>query len=648
MRHRWSIKRRSTWALIAAPVLVLASLSIAAASAATHHNHASAPAGAAAERYVPSQYTVQPDKANMLDCNGWSKKYTAIIHGFGEHCTDPRGIALKSMVTNCKGNHGGPYTTVDRFADNCHYVGHDEPSVKFISSKPGSGYQFTYYLQLPTDPTAAPTDTGSVVHYFELSPAPWFGLPICDPSSYPIHSCKPHSDSNSGEWNNKHDAGSAFMELQFYPPGNPPFEDSVSCDATHWCAAMTIDSLEATYGLTFLNENCTEPINFAYLQRNGKPTGPPSPQKTDASSFVPNSETLEMNPGDVLKLSFTDPLTGPKAGFTATVTDLTTHQTGYMIASAHNGFMDTNYKSCAGKKFTFHAEYNTARQQNQVPWAALEGGVIMEQETGHSEVCTSLEPDSLDPTTEPGFSDPSTYDTCVGGNEGGTTSVGEGPCDATTLTCTGSQTQGPDGESQACPSDSLESGDLCEYADGTCLPAGSRSVTINGQTTTMDSPINWCQANRWQNGDLDFDGLPYQPGSWPGNSPDVPTSLRYAGPFTKGGATYPQIQFESDIPGSEFLCNTVSGAGCTVPPEDANFYPFWSLTKAQSIGTLFKSGTCIWNFGNTNPGVTLTDFGGDHEYGKYDTARPFGTNISKVLKNPELTFSGCGALRAPK
>jgi hypothetical protein len=35
------------------------------------------------------------------------------------------------------------------------------------------------------------------------------------------------------------------MELQFYPPGYQPFQDAISCDATHWRAAVTIDSLES-------------------------------------------------------------------------------------------------------------------------------------------------------------------------------------------------------------------------------------------------------------------------------------------------------------------------------------------------------------------------------------------------------------------
>ena len=72
-----------------------------------------------------------------------------------------------------------------------------------------------------------------------------------------------------------------------------------------------------------------------------------------------------------------------------------------MTASAGNGFMNTNYKTCAGTPFTFHAEYNTAAQQNQVPWAALEGGVLMQQEIGHSEVCASLA--NKDPVNDPGL-----------------------------------------------------------------------------------------------------------------------------------------------------------------------------------------------------------------------------------------------------
>jgi len=192
---------------------------------------------------------VAPNPVNELDCNGWSHAYGTVRKFAGELCTDP------IKVINGKAT---------RFSDNNWYVGHDEPSVKFISSAPGSGNTMSYLMKLSRDPVAAPTSTGSVTDYAQLSPAPWFGLPICDPNSFPQNACTPDSDTNDPNV-----AGSAFMELQFYPPGFTPFIDNVSCSATKWCAALNIDSLECSQGGFApggCNQNCTEPVNFAFIQ----------------------------------------------------------------------------------------------------------------------------------------------------------------------------------------------------------------------------------------------------------------------------------------------------------------------------------------------------------------------------------------------
>jgi hypothetical protein len=568
--------------------------------------------------------SVAPNSVNELDCNGWSAKYQAVRKLAGDLCTDP------IKVVNGKGN---------RFVDNGWYVGHDEPSVKFISSAPNSGNTMSYLMKIPVDPRKAPTPTGSVTNYGELSIAPWFGLPMCDPNSYPQNPCTPDSDSNTGS-GLPTDAGSAFMELQLYPPGFTPFVDSESCSASKWCAALTIDSLECTFGFATCNPNCEEPVNFAYLQTNGIPAGPPSPQLADVSTFLPNRHTLMINPGDVLALSITD----PPQGFTATVRDLTTHQTGFMTASANNGFMNTSISTCNGTPFTFHAEYNTASIENRVPWAALEGGVLMEQEIGHSEACGSLtnqDPTSFSYANGQSFTDNHTFDTCVGGSEG-KGQTGEGPCNPTTDICQNAETQGPDGP-QACPTDNADSGVLCEYADGWCFPKGTRAVTINGVQTTAESALNECFADRYQNGDLDFDGISYQPYTWPNGGPNHPTAFQYIGPFNAKGKPYPQVQFESDIGGSSFLCDTATGAGCTVPPISASFYPFWSLSPSSS-GLAAKGTGCVWNFGNVLP-RTIEDFGGDAQYGAPDLSWYGGTSISAPMANPQFAGS-CATKRA--
>jgi hypothetical protein len=566
---------------------------------------------------APARSATSSSKINLGDCNATFMERL---------CTDP---------------HGKPYDGhLSRFRDPITgaYVGHDEPSVKFISSRPGSGNTFTYGMQLSRDPARAPTASGSVTHYGELSVTPWFGLPMCDPNSYPLNPCKPLSDRNTG-LDTPTDVGSAFMELQFYPPGFTPFIDSTSCSRTQWCAALTIDSLECTFGFAKCNNNCIEPVNFAFLQTNGVPAGPPAPNTATAASLLGNGRTLKMNPGDRVTVSVSD-VTGSgspdRGGLKASVKDLSTGQTGFIVASAANGFQNTSIADCSGTPFSFHAEYGSAKQQNQVPWAALEGGVLMQQEIGHGEACSSVSNQLPFSATFPdgsSYTDPNVFQTCNGGQEGrGVT--GEGPCDPNTGLCQNATTQGPDGP-VACPTNDAGSGALCEFSDGFCFPQGSRPVTIDGIATTESSELNFCYQDAFQNGDLDFDGTGYQ-ADWPDGSRNHPTSIAYTGPFTRGHP-YPDIQFETDAAASEALCDVVTGSGCTAPPIGAAFYPFWSLTNQLS-----SSGACVWNFGNDIANVTTNDFGRDAQYGTPDVARFGGTLTSAVMANPALA-ANCAA-----
>jgi hypothetical protein len=558
--------------------------------------------------------TIAPNPANELDCNGHSGKYVT-VRPTAATCVDPVKVVNGKRF---------------RFEDNEHYIGHDEPSVKFISHTPGSGNTMSYLTRIPVDPKASPTPSGSVTNYGELSVAPWFGLPMCDSLSFPQGSCTPDSDGN-----NPNVAGSAFMELQVYPPGYTPFVDSMSCSATQWCAALNIDSLECNASGT-CNDNCIEPVNFAYLQTNGVPAGPPNPQQTNVSTLTPNANTLKINGGDVLRVSISD----PPQGFTTTIRDLTTHQTGTMTASAANGFSDTNMSDCSGVPHTWHAEYSTAAQQNQVPWAALEGGVLMQQEIGHAEVCNSVT--NKDPFTFTGgsqsYTDPNDFDTCVGGTEG-PNATGEGPCNAAGI-CQNATTQGPNGP-VACPTNDSNSGALCEFADGSCFQKGTRTATVNGAPVTEFSAANFCLAGRFQNGDLDFDGTSYQSFTWPDGTRNHPTAFDYVGPFQANGNPYPQIQFETNVGGSENLCDIATGANCTVPPQGSKFYPFWSLSPQPAPLGSHRT-VCVWNFGNVLPN-TFKTFGKDAEYGTPDVARFGGTSTSAVQPNPQFT----GACNGP-
>ncbi len=222
----------------------------------------------------------------------------------------------------------------------------------------------------------------------------------------------------------------------------------------------------------------------------------------------------------------------------------------------------------------------------------------------------------------------------MGGSDG-STAVGEGPCNPNTGVCQNPTTQGPSGP-VACPNNNFTDGTNCEYSDSNCFAQGTRTAFLNGSPVTESSRANQCLNNKFQNGDLDFDGLDYVPNSWPDGTANHPTAFQYAGPFMASGQPYPRIQYETDLAASEILCNVATGAGCTAPPTGAKFYPFWSMLKAPTVfGS--QSTSCLWSFGNVVPN-TFETFGKDAEYGTPDVARFGGTLTSAVLPNPE--FSG--------
>jgi len=287
-------------------------------------------------------------RTGALDCNGFSKTQGP--------------IKSAGICTDFRGEYG-------RGTDNGHYIGHDEPTTQFVSTAPGSGNNVQWELTLPRDHSLP------AIQNFQNYIAFWFSMALCDVQSYPQGNCTPNSDAN-----NPNEAGSAFLEMQFYPPGFAPFISAISCDTTHWCASLHINSLECTAGFEFCNNDCIEPTNFGWIQRNGVPTGPAGPVNATADTYTPNGDTLLMNPGDRIIATIHD----TEHGVMTRIDDLTTGQSGYMVASAANGFQSLNLR-CEPMPWDFHPEFDSAREGNYVPWAALQANVGFSMELGHFE-----------------------------------------------------------------------------------------------------------------------------------------------------------------------------------------------------------------------------------------------------------------------
>src|SRR5215472_5563681 len=266
------------------------------------------------------------------------------------------------------------------------YVGHDEPAAAFYSNIPGSGNHMTYSVRLPHDPSPANPNTPGKSFQFELNGALWFGMALCATESYPeqVSTCTPDSDSNIVDPAvSPNHAGTAFMELQFYPPGWVPWPTwqvavgASSCDPTRWCAAINIFSLaENPVTGQLLNPTCravtgTEYVNFAFLTRNGRTTAPANPVQSTTATFTPDpANDLFMRSGDNLRVSLRD----TPHGLQAAVNDLTSGQTGSMTTSAANGFGQVQFAptgtSCNNIPYDYHPMYSTSSEQTRTIWAA--------------------------------------------------------------------------------------------------------------------------------------------------------------------------------------------------------------------------------------------------------------------------------------
>jgi hypothetical protein len=515
-----------------------------------------------------------------------------------------QSAAQVKKLLNCDGVISGLCTErYDNVNYEGHYTGHDEPSLLFYSDVPGSGNSSIYRITLPMDPPTPPNQLGTGGTFsFQLHFAFWFGMAMCDTQSAPnfTHTCEPDSDENIFDDANPHSAkyigrhpGTAFMEMQFYPPGNI---FNPSCDPTHYCAALNIDSLNRNQNadpngkpdlfhnnVDCLNKVGEEPLNFAYITASGV-AGVPADPITGFGTQVTHipADVLLMNPGDILIVTLRD----TDEGFRVDILDTNTGQSGSMTASISNGFaqvvFDPSATTCTENPYAFHPMYSTSSEHTRVPWAAHSFNIAFSDEIGHFEFCNS------------------TLDANGNFNEGGS--------------CTVAGVNDPKG---------LDADD--QFCVDPFFPA------LFGLPA-----IGYCAGT-----EFDFDGVPYT-AAWPGTNPDPTadsslhsTPILFTSPLFKPKdeeelRDYRRVAFETDLPLIEFAisppCNLTTGAGCVNPPPGA-FYPFYSTTASN--------GQCEWQLGGANIPGTKNDFGRSStaEYGPllHLTFPAFGGPIQAFL-----------------
>jgi len=532
---------------------------------------------------------------------------------------DPK---IKQSLFRCP-NNTGFCTDLQRNYQEAigHYTGHDEPALLFYSNQPGAGNNLHTILTIPTDPPTPPQQDGTGGTFnFQLHPAFWFGMVLCDTQSSPnfTHVCNPDTDANifeNPDPNSRrfigHHPGSAVLELQFYPPGGV----NTCSDPALWCVALTIDSFNfqdltnTPNNASCLNQVGQEPVNFAFLTTNGTAqtaADPLNPDFVTKFSVFPGV-TFQMNPGDRVEVSIHD----TPQGLRTVVRDLTSGVTGSMTAGPRNGFAQVNFVpdpdpshpsvTCSSTPYAFHPMYSTSSEQTRATWAAHTINNSFSDEIGHFELCSAVDQE--------------------GGN-----------C----IAASADDPAGPDFDDQI----------------GGCF-TGDFLAQFGLQ------PIGACIG-----GEFDFDSADYKL-RWPGTGSPKTDALLHAAPirFTspsfrqqedgrtsaEGGDSHPfqRVAFETDLPLNEFIsnpeCNILNGDGCTDPPNGAVFYPIYSIAQHKD--------SCVWQLGGPNIPGTTNNFGGTStaEYGgpiqdlvilPIDPTHPKGSSIflapdfRRVVRNP--------------
>src|SRR5215472_13561615 len=238
------------------------------------------------------------------------------------------------------------------------------------------------------------------------------------------------------------------------------------------------------------------------------------------------------------------------------ITDLTSGESGSMIASKANGFaqilFDPNGTDCNlathNLPSDFHPMYATSSEHTRVPWAAHSYNIAFSDEIGHFEYCSGIT----------GFFSLQ----CPAGDP-------QGGRDADDFFCFG--------------------------------PSASSRVQIGG-----------CIAS-----DVDFDGPVYN-NNWPGTLTDAeadrelhPSAVHFTSPLFFHQESddkdeekedkekdvelknYDRIAFEADLPRIEAAdfggtCNRLTGVGCVNPPVGANLYPIYTTTEPEALEG------CVW------------------------------------------------------
>ena len=187
--------------------------------------------------------------------------------------------------------------------------------------------------------------------------------------------------------------------MQFYPPGWVPWPAGHRLHATQWCAALNIDTFSENENTgEFNNTACLntvgpEPVNFAFLTKNGRP--PPRRTRAPRALRPQPHKDLLMNSGDNLTMHMFD----TAKGCASSVADHTTRD--HRLDDGQRG-QRVRQRACSTRarrsarspRYDFHPEFSTSTPLTRNVSAAHTYNVAFSDEIGHCEYCGKVGTDA--------------------------------------------------------------------------------------------------------------------------------------------------------------------------------------------------------------------------------------------------------------
>ncbi len=290
-------------------------------------------------------------------------------------CTDPRSIYDGCRCTSA--TTGTTSVTTSRSFASC--------------PTPGSGNDVTLIETLPRDPAALPDGRdprSDITHWFDYRwrrGSRWRSA-TPTPTRSILQAAERHERADMRE--RRRAAAALVPRGAVLPTGIGAVHRQHQCDNTHWCASLHINDLECSSGSSTATRTPWSRRTSGSSSATC-PTGPAGPQLANSVVHAEREGAADEPRRPAQGAHLGCELAGGGRALERRLDDLTTGKSGFMLASAENGFMQRRSRTARSSRSTTSPSTPPPESQHR-PLGGARDQLSTQYEIGHFKPCTSV------------------------------------------------------------------------------------------------------------------------------------------------------------------------------------------------------------------------------------------------------------------